>query len=153
MHPKPKILEIEFGEVFAVDRERIEIVLLEIATEVASLLVFPPEKTGCEQDERGDDRRDYIDGDVAAESFEHMPSEGRASSGLLKALSAQRQWGASSHAAPASSFGEQKHEPRDREGVSPVRVGLTVSDGLGYTLRKVKRLLAVSHNRSRKRRC
>jgi hypothetical protein len=30
-----------------------------------------------------------------------MPSEGRASSGLLKALSAQSQWHASDHAAPA----------------------------------------------------
>ena len=71
MHPKPEILEIEFGEVFAADREWVEIVVLEIATVLASLLVFSPEKTGGQQDERGDDRRDYIDGNVAAESFDH----------------------------------------------------------------------------------
>jgi len=71
----------------------------------------------------------------------------------LKALSAQRQWGtllAIRRQHP--HLGEQKHG-LEIEKASPVRVGLTVSDGLGYTLRKVKRLLAVSHNRSRKRRC
>jgi len=65
------MLEVEFGEVFAVDRERVEIVVLEVATVLASFLVFSPEKTGREQDERGDDRRDYIDGNVAAESLDH----------------------------------------------------------------------------------
>jgi len=44
MHPKPEILEIEFGEIFAVDREGVEIVILEVATVLASFLVFSPEK-------------------------------------------------------------------------------------------------------------
>ena len=74
MHSKPEILEIEFGEVFAVDRERVEIVVLEVATVLASLLVFPSEKTGREQNERGDDRRDYVNGNVAAESLDHRSS-------------------------------------------------------------------------------
>jgi hypothetical protein len=59
-----------------------------------------------------------------------MPSEGRASSGLLKALSAQRQWGMLlAMRCQHPHLAEQKHGPGDREGVSPLRVGLTVSDG------------------------
>src|SRR5207248_4969153 len=122
MHPKPEILEMEFGEVFAVDRERIKIVVLEIATVLASFLVFSPEKTGGEQDERGDDRRDYINRNVAAESFDHMRSEGRASSRLLKALSAQRQWGtllATWRQHP--HLAEQKHGPRSEEHTSELQ--------------------------------
>src|SRR5205085_8415086 len=72
MHSETEILEVEFGEVFAVDRKRVEIVVLEIATVLASFLVFSPEKTGGEQDEGGDDRRDYINGNVAADSLYHM---------------------------------------------------------------------------------
>src|SRR5205823_4040373 len=71
VHPEAEILEIEFGEVFAVDRKRVEIVVLEIATELASFLVFSPKKARREQDERGDDRRDYINGNVTAESLDH----------------------------------------------------------------------------------
>ena len=72
MHAEPEIVQIELAEVFAVNRKRIEVVLLELATVLASFLVFPPEKTGGEQDERGDDRRDDINRNVAAESFDHM---------------------------------------------------------------------------------
>src|SRR5260370_13331205 len=123
---------MEFGEVFAVDREGVEIVILEVATVLASFLVFPPEKTGGQQDERGDDRRDCINRNVAAESFDHIPSEGRASSGLLKALSAQRQWGMLlAMRRQHSHLAEQKHGPRDRESVSPLRVSLPVSEGWG----------------------
>src|SRR6476660_7270403 len=88
MHAQPEIVQAELAKVFARNGERIEIVLVEIATVLASFLVFPPEKTGGQQDERGDDRRDYINRNVAAESFDHMCLERRASSGLLKALSA-----------------------------------------------------------------
>src|SRR5437764_11172209 len=88
VHPKPEILEIEFREVLAVDRERVEIVVLEIATVLASLLVFSPEKTGDQQDERGDDRRDHINGNVTAESLDHMRLERKASLALLKGHSA-----------------------------------------------------------------
>src|SRR6476659_3914082 len=87
MHAQPEIVQAKLAKVFARNGERIEIVLVEIATVLASFLVFPPEKTGGQQDERGDDRRDYINRNVAAESFDHMRSEGRASSGPLKALS------------------------------------------------------------------
>src|SRR6478672_12267437 len=93
MHAQPEIVQAKLAKVFARNGERIEIVLVEIATVLASFLVFPPEKTGGQQDERGDDRRDYINRNVAAEALDHMRSEGRASSGLLKALRAQRQWG------------------------------------------------------------
>src|SRR5438874_9218314 len=152
MRPKPEILEIEFGEVFAVDRERIEIVILEIATVLASFLVFPPEKTGGQQDERGDDRRDDINRNIAADSFDHMRSEARASSGLLKALSAQRQWGTL-----LAMWRQHPHLANRSTGLEKAslrcELALTVFRWLGYTLRKVKRLLAVSHNRNRKRRC
>ena len=49
VHPEAEILEVELWKVFAVDRERVEIVVLEIATVLASFLVFSPEKTGREQ--------------------------------------------------------------------------------------------------------
>ena len=74
MHAKAKIVQIELAEVFARHAVRIEVVLLELASVLASLLVFSPEKTGGEQDERGDDRRDDINGNVAAESFDHNSS-------------------------------------------------------------------------------
>src|SRR5205809_4270959 len=90
MHSEAEILEVEFGEVFAVDRKRVEIVVLEIATVLASFLVFSPEKPGSKQNERGDDRRDYINGNVAAESLNHMRLEGRASLARLKALTKGR---------------------------------------------------------------
>jgi hypothetical protein len=70
MHSEPKIVEIEFAKVLARDRERVEIVFLQVPAKfAAALLVFAPEKTSREQDKRGDNRRDYIDGNVAAESF------------------------------------------------------------------------------------
>jgi hypothetical protein len=90
VHPEAEILEVKFGEVFAIDRKRVEIVVLEIATELASFLVFSPKKARREQDERGDDRRDYINGNVAAESLDHMRLERRASLALLKVLSVGR---------------------------------------------------------------
>src|SRR5205814_4671315 len=114
MHPKPEILEIEFGEVFAVNRERVKIIVLEIATVLASLLVFPPEKTGGQQDERGDDRRDYINGNVAAESFNHTCLERRACLALLKALgAASRCIESLVCAAAAPDLAEQMHLRRD----------------------------------------
>jgi hypothetical protein len=82
-----------------------------------------------------------------------MRSEGRASSGLLKALSAQRQWG--------TLLAMRRQHPHlgNRSTASTQRRRLSGASWphsfrwLGYTLRKVKRLLAVSHNRNRKRRC
>ena len=71
MHAEAKIVQIELAEVFARHAVRIEVVLLELASEFASLLVFSPEKTGGEQDQGRDDRRDYINGNVTAESFDH----------------------------------------------------------------------------------
>ena len=71
MHAEAKIVQIELAEVFARHAVRIEVVLLELAAELASFLIFPPEKTGGEQDERGDDRRDDINANVAAESLDH----------------------------------------------------------------------------------
>src|SRR5213080_5334367 len=151
MHAKAKIVQIELAEVFARHAVRIEVVLLELASVLASLLVFSPEKTGGEQDERGDDRRDYINRNVAAESFDHMRSEARASSGLLKALSAQRQWGTL-----LAMWRQHPHLANRSTGLEKAslrcELALTVFRWLGYTLRKVKRLLAVSHNRNRKRR-
>src|SRR5437588_7336956 len=46
MHPEPEVVQIELAKVFPRDGERIEIVFLEIATELAaSLLVFSPKET------------------------------------------------------------------------------------------------------------
>src|SRR5262245_5304723 len=61
MHPEPEIIQIELAEVFARDRERIKIVLLEILPEFsAPLLVFSPDETGGQEKRRGNDRRDHV---------------------------------------------------------------------------------------------
>src|ERR1700730_4956926 len=61
MHAEPEIVQIELAEIFARDRERIEIVLLEIASELAApLLVFSPDKAGNEKNRGSDDRSDDV---------------------------------------------------------------------------------------------
>src|SRR2546421_11440766 len=72
MHAEPEILEIELGEVVPVDRVRVEVVLLQIPAEAPPLLVFSPKKSGDEQDNGGDDRRDDVDGNVTA--LDHFAS-------------------------------------------------------------------------------
>src|SRR5438045_6370256 len=64
MHAEPEILEIELGKIVAVNRKRVEVVLFEIPTILASLLVFPPDKSGDQKDERRDNRRDDVDRDI-----------------------------------------------------------------------------------------
>jgi hypothetical protein len=71
MHAEPEILEIELRKIFAVNRKRVEVVLFNIPTVLASFLVFSPDKTDCEQDKRCDDRCDDVDGDIAAKTLEH----------------------------------------------------------------------------------
>src|SRR5207237_8142142 len=66
MHAEPEILEIELGKIVAVNRKRVEVVLFEIPTILASLLVFPPEKSGDQTDVRSDNRRDDGDRDIVA---------------------------------------------------------------------------------------
>src|SRR5581483_7201555 len=68
MHAEAKIVQIELAEVFARDREWIEVILLELASEFVTLLVFAPEKTGAEQNDRGDDRRENVDPNFPGES-------------------------------------------------------------------------------------
>ena len=48
MHTQPEILEIKLGKILSINRERVEVVLFKIPTVFASLLVFSPEKAGCE---------------------------------------------------------------------------------------------------------
>src|SRR5437667_12116199 len=48
VHTQPEILEIKLGKILPVNRERVEVVIFEISTVSASLLVFSPEKPGCE---------------------------------------------------------------------------------------------------------
>src|ERR1700704_4206652 len=66
MHAEPEILEAELRQIVAVDRVRVEVVLLQIPAEAPPLFVFSPEKPGNQQDDGGDNRRDDVDGNVTA---------------------------------------------------------------------------------------
>src|SRR5207248_6455569 len=72
MHPESEIVEIELTEILASDRERIEIVFLQIASELAAtLLVFSPNKTGAQKKQRRDDGCDHVHADLALQRADH----------------------------------------------------------------------------------
>src|SRR6266849_5524403 len=70
MHAKPKIFQVKLRHIVAIDRVRIKIELLQIAAKLATLLVLSPKKTDREQNERRNDRRNQIDGNIAP--FDHV---------------------------------------------------------------------------------
>jgi len=62
MHPKPEIFQAEFTEIFARNCERVEIVLVQVSAKLsAAFLVFAPDETHGEKEQRNDDRSDHID--------------------------------------------------------------------------------------------
>src|SRR5207253_9584477 len=72
MDPQPKILQIELAEIFAGDREWIEIILLQVSPKLAALfLIFAPKKPRYEKEQRNEDRRDNINAELALQSFSH----------------------------------------------------------------------------------
>src|ERR1700719_1808439 len=72
MHSESEIFQTEFAKVFARDRERVEIVLFEISPKLPSpFLVFSPEKTSREKEQRDNNRSDHIDAKLALEGFNH----------------------------------------------------------------------------------
>src|SRR5689334_13870865 len=72
MHSKPKIVEVELAKIFTGYRERVKVVLLQVATEfAASLLIFPPDETGDQENRRRNDRRDNVNSDLVLERGDH----------------------------------------------------------------------------------
>ena len=72
MHPEPKIFQAELAKVLAANGERIEVVFLEVSPEFpAALLVFSPDETGGQKNQRGDDGGDDVDTDLALQSVNH----------------------------------------------------------------------------------
>src|ERR1051326_296228 len=56
MHPKPEVVQVELAKVFPRHSERIEIVFLEVPAKFsAPLLVFAPNETGDQKNDRRDD--------------------------------------------------------------------------------------------------
>src|SRR6516225_3979605 len=73
MHAQPEILQAEFAEVFPRHSKRIEVILFEISPKLASpLLVFAPQKTEAQKEQRYDDRRDDINRKLALEGVDHI---------------------------------------------------------------------------------
>src|SRR5216117_4196695 len=72
MHPQPEIFQAELAEVFPSYDKRIKIVLFEISPKLAlTLLVFAPQKTEAQKEQRYDDRRDDIDREFALQCVNH----------------------------------------------------------------------------------
>src|SRR5205814_5995058 len=73
MHSKPEIFQTEFAEILATDCERIEIVFLQISPKFATaLLVFPPNESSGEKQQRDNDGGDYVDAKLVLQNFDHM---------------------------------------------------------------------------------
>lgn len=143
MHTQPEILEIKLGEILPINRKWVEVVLLKIPTVFASLFVFSPEKTGCEQDKRRNDGRDDIDGDIAAKSFEHVNTVAGSATAILNNFGARRvPLQISQSSIGKMPVGSKGSEPDWRWMAAPC-----------YVRRRVKRLFSVSHNRRRNKRC
>src|ERR1700682_6532201 len=89
MHAKAEIPQAKFAEVFARDREWIEIVLVQVATKFPpALFVFSPEKSNREEEERCNNRCNYVNGDIRA--FNHAAlSRGRCRSNIRVKTSLQ----------------------------------------------------------------
>src|SRR5204863_8582050 len=66
IHPEPEFLEIDLGQVLAIDRVGIKVVFLQVSAKAMTLLIFSPEKSGNEQNDGRNDRRDDVYRDVAA---------------------------------------------------------------------------------------
>src|SRR5207302_4266778 len=72
MHSEPKIFETEVAKVLATNCERVEVVSIQISPEFpAPFLVFSPNETGREKDQRRDDGRDHVDSDLALQCANH----------------------------------------------------------------------------------
>src|SRR5207244_12449129 len=72
MHPQPEIFKAEFAEIFARDRERIEIVFLKVSAKLApTFLIFAPQKPSGQEQQRYDDRCDDVDCKFALQRFDH----------------------------------------------------------------------------------
>ena len=72
MHSEPKIFETELAKVLATNCERIEVVFIQISSEFPSaFLVFSPNETGREKDQRRDNGRDHVDSDLALQRANH----------------------------------------------------------------------------------
>jgi hypothetical protein len=72
MHSQPKIFEAELAEVLPGNCKRIEVVLFEISPKLPlPFLVFSPQKTEAQKEQRYDDGRDDIDCELALESINH----------------------------------------------------------------------------------
>src|SRR5207244_7632141 len=72
MHAQPKIFQAELAKVLAANGERIEVVFLEVSPEFpAARLVFSPDETGGQKNQRGDDGGDDVDTDLALQSVHH----------------------------------------------------------------------------------
>src|SRR6266568_5827393 len=73
MHSEPEIFETKLAKVLAANRERIEIVFLDVPAEFpAAFLVFSPNKTRGQKKERGDDGSDDVDAKLALQGFNHL---------------------------------------------------------------------------------
>src|SRR5437016_4398901 len=72
MHSEPKIFQTELAKVLATNCERVEIIFVEVSPEFpAAFLVFSPNETGREKDQRRDNGRDYVDSDLALQCANH----------------------------------------------------------------------------------
>ncbi len=91
VHPKAEIVQIELAKVFARNSERIKIVLLEIAPKFsAAFFVFSPNETGSEKNDRGDNRRDHVDSDLALQCVNHAMSSIERSTTFAKATAGRQ---------------------------------------------------------------
>src|SRR4029077_4476381 len=72
VHPQPEIFQAEFAKVFARDGERVEIVLVEVFAKLAlPLLVFAPQKTEAQEEQRYNDRSDDVDRKLTLQGIDH----------------------------------------------------------------------------------
>ena len=75
MHPQPEIFQAELAKVLPSNNKRIEVVLFEISPKLAlPLLVFAPQKTEAQKQQRYNDRRDDVDRKLALQGINHIPN-------------------------------------------------------------------------------
>src|SRR4030095_4755281 len=73
VHPQPEIFQAELAKVFARDGKWVEIVLVEVFAKLAlPFLVFSPQKTEPQKEERYNDRSDDVDRKLALQGINHI---------------------------------------------------------------------------------
>src|SRR4029453_548100 len=136
VHPQPEIFQAKLAKVFARDGERVEIVLVEVLAKLASpFLVFSPQKTERQKEQRYNDRSDDVDRKLALNGINHNCASN---------IHARRLYDTRRPKAMRRHIALRKHFPPRRAGSTKSPAGLFASPSFGSAYASSRRFRAAS---------